>query len=153
MRLLATTALTLVPVILSQSPDAVAGTAGWVGAGLLGAVLAWLMFVHLPAKDKMITGMIEGRDALVRALAERHDATVRDLVAQVAAADKERRDDFRANLTAILTNCQRENEHVGALLEKGLAETSSVIVDLRRTIEDLRAFLLGGDRKAPPPGH
>ena len=44
--------------MLSQI-DAIPGAAGWAGTGLLGAVLAWLCFIHLPAKDKQIKEMLE----------------------------------------------------------------------------------------------
>ena len=49
--------------VLAQSPDPIAGGAGWVGAGLLGLVLGWLLLVHLPAKDKQIMGLIADCDA------------------------------------------------------------------------------------------
>lgn len=37
---------------------------GWVGTGLLGSVLAWLLWVHLPAKDKQVSDMLD-RHAVV----------------------------------------------------------------------------------------
>lgn len=37
----------------------VPGASGWVGAGLLGAVLGWLLFLHLPAKDKLIIDLVK----------------------------------------------------------------------------------------------
>lgn len=43
----------------SDPSDPLSGGAGWVGAGLLGAVLAWLLFIHLPAKDKLITNLMD----------------------------------------------------------------------------------------------
>jgi PAS domain S-box-containing protein len=42
-------------MMLAQQTDPLSGGAGWIGAGLLGAVLAWLLWVHLPAKDNRIT--------------------------------------------------------------------------------------------------
>ena len=35
---------------------------GWAGAGLLGLVLAWLLFIHLPAKDKQIVEANDKKD-------------------------------------------------------------------------------------------
>ncbi len=49
-------------LVLAQAVDPLSGGAGWVGAGLLGAVLAWLMFAHLPAKDRQISAIIETKD-------------------------------------------------------------------------------------------
>ena len=51
--------LIFVPFAQAIPSDPLAGGAGWVGAGLLGAVLSWLMFVHLPAKDKQIGQLLE----------------------------------------------------------------------------------------------
>lgn len=38
--------------------DAISGSAGWAGAGLLGLVLCWVMFYHLPGQNKMFHDMI-----------------------------------------------------------------------------------------------
>ena len=43
--------------ILSQGTD-VGNIGGWVSAGLLGSVLAWLLHKHLPDKDKQIADLI-----------------------------------------------------------------------------------------------
>ena len=46
-------------LILAQSvADPISGSAGFVGTGLLGAVLGWLLFFHLPAKDKQMKEFI-----------------------------------------------------------------------------------------------
>lgn len=50
-------------LLLAQAIEPISGGAGWVGAGLLGAVLAWLLLVHIPAKDKQIKDLIEAKDA------------------------------------------------------------------------------------------
>lgn len=42
--------------------------AGWVGAGLLGSVLAWLMFKHLPSKDEQVRLLIEMKDKQIAAI-------------------------------------------------------------------------------------
>lgn len=42
-----------------NDPSVLGGYSGWAGAGLLGLVLAWLLFVHLPAKDKQIMAMLD----------------------------------------------------------------------------------------------
>lgn len=46
----------------SLPADPISGGAGWVGAGLLGLVLSWLLLVHLPAKDKQIKELAEAKD-------------------------------------------------------------------------------------------
>jgi hypothetical protein len=39
--------------------DPISGGAGWLGAGLLGAVLAWIFFVRLPANDKQTKELLD----------------------------------------------------------------------------------------------
>jgi hypothetical protein len=46
-------------LLLAQAADPLSGGAGWLGAGLLGAVLAWLCLVHLPAKDKQLREIMD----------------------------------------------------------------------------------------------
>jgi len=64
---------------LAQTPaESLAGGAGWVGAGLLGGVLAWLMFVHLPSKDKQIKELIDGKDSFSNAQREQYLGALRE---------------------------------------------------------------------------
>lgn len=67
-------------MVIGQAGEPISGGAGWVGAGMLGSVLAWLLFVHLPSKDKQIKEMIESRDSLVKELADTHRKAVADVV-------------------------------------------------------------------------
>lgn len=50
--------------------DPIGGPQGWVGAGLLGTVLAWLLLKHLPDKDKLITKLVEDKDKIIASLVE-----------------------------------------------------------------------------------
>ncbi len=52
-------------ILAAETVDAasLSGGAGWVGAGLLGAVLSWLLMIHLPAKDKQIATMLSDSSA------------------------------------------------------------------------------------------
>lgn len=118
------------------------GGAGWVGAGLLGAVLGWLLMIRMPAWDKLmsvkdlqIQTLIDSRDKLVREIAENHDKAF-------AIAEKDRRTDFQVALTTIADHCQRESEVMRGMLEKELSESSAAIVDLRRVVGDLHDALI-----------
>lgn len=59
-------------ILLAQIPttDAANIASGWIGVGLLGPVLAWLLWVHLPAKDKQIKDLLEVQDKNTREFLE-----------------------------------------------------------------------------------
>lgn len=115
------------------SVDVLPGAPTWAGMGLVTGLLWWLLFKHLPNKDRQIVGLIADRD---RAMAEkdaRHDAhtaeitarfnaTMFDVVARFTDLDKERRADFRDQLQSIASGCSREvnqlGEQVKALMEE-----------------------------------
>jgi hypothetical protein len=85
-----------------------AGWAGWVGAGLLGPVLGWLLFIYLPAKDKQLKEMIADKDALVTKLIQGYETRL-DTVSNVYRGDtKEMRDSFERALQSVLGHCEKE---------------------------------------------
>ncbi len=63
----------------------------------MGAVLAWLLFRHLPAKDAQVKELIERHDAVLDAQIERHDAVLKDA-----------RTEFRGALETVVNHCERE---------------------------------------------
>lgn len=81
--------------ILAQSAtvDPISGGAGWVGAGLLGAVLAWLLLRHLPEKDKQTK---EFSDKLV------------EVIKDNAKQTSELQSGFRVALKQIADHCETE---------------------------------------------
>lgn len=81
-------------------PDTLSGGGGWVGAGLLGLVLAWLLFWHLPAKDKQIGEVID-----------KH-----------AAEAKATRDDFKTALASIMAHCEGKVDRVAGDLAEARDE-------------------------------
>lgn len=84
-------------LLFAQSLESLSGGAGWVGAGLLGGVLAWLLFFHLPAKDKQIEAMIRNKDEQMGSLMIRHDAIM-----------TETRKDFKESLATVVAHCEKE---------------------------------------------
>lgn len=73
--------------------DPISGGAGWVGAGLLGLVLGWLLLVHLPAKDKQLenkdkqhTTSMELKDVQLKAFILEKDTALKE---QLEAKDKQ----------------------------------------------------------------
>jgi hypothetical protein len=87
--------------------DAITGGAGWVGASLLGLVLYWLAFHHLPAKDKFLKDLIDGHAGQITNLITAHDAKTK--------AD---RADYHASLDRVTTHCEKEL----ATITQGLME-------------------------------
>lgn len=106
-------------LLLAQASDPLSGGAGWIGAGLLGCVLAWLMFVHLPNKDKQMKDIIsffnENRDKMVEA----HRQDLQQLNAIFRADFKETRADF---VIALKENSNRLRDNTDHMehLTKGL---------------------------------
>lgn len=120
--------------ILAQAPpDPIGGGAGWLGAGLLGSVLAWLLLVYLPAQWKQFKELLneqaierekdrEERAASHRIMQEerekdrvsRHELVnnfQRALSDTYMGHDKEREQDrkeWSAALDKVLMHCQRE---------------------------------------------
>lgn len=99
-------------LLFAQSPDILAGTAGWAGAGLLGLVLSWLLLVHLPGKDKQI----------------------KELIADHLAVEKEQRKDYRdaliqqrSEFKATLDEMLKHNERIIGGLADALTDDLKMI--------------------------
>lgn len=116
--------------------DPISGGAGWVGAGLLGAVLAWLMFIHLPAKDKQVTGLIEGRNELSENLQNRYSASIKELQAGMAQISKEQREDHKQVVQMVMEHCRSETEHIAKSMADSMSEVTQAVLDLRRMMEE-----------------
>lgn len=102
--------------IFSQVPDAISGGSGWIGAGLLGSVLGWLLLKHLPAKDAQLEKLISTHngqieklhatcaeereaqsskfDAILNRVMDRHTSDNRDMIGEMKS-------EFRALSEAI----------------------------------------------------
>lgn len=120
--------IVLLPHAIAQvsGADSLSGGAGWVGAGLLGLVLGWLLIIHLPAKDKQIQTMINGRDQLAKDLSELYHK-----------ADDARREEFRRVLDLIVTHCKDETTALAQALHVEMEHLSGTIVELRQAVNVL----------------
>lgn len=112
--------------LLAQMADPISGGAGWIGAGLLGVVLAWLLLLHLPAKDKQLKEMIEGRDALAK-----------DLAIKTAEVAKQQRDDFKENLKSVTDHCKQDTEVMANSVRAEINHLSVAVTELRKAIDAL----------------
>lgn len=62
----------MIYLLAADEMAALSGGSGWLGAGLLGGVLAWLLFVHLPSKDKQLKEFMDAKDKHVEMMASRY---------------------------------------------------------------------------------
>ena len=105
----------------ADSLDPLAGGSGWVGAGLLGLVLCWLLFRHLPEKDKQLAELVS-----------KHEAHVASVLAQAARAAADERADYRAELAAERA-LRQEQSHATA---EALASLSGNLEALKNAIRE-----------------
>ena len=61
----------LCTLVLAQAVDPISGGAGWIGAGLLGLVLGWLLLIYLPSKDKQLKEFLEAKDLHVQHITDK----------------------------------------------------------------------------------
>ena len=118
----------------STSVDPLAGASGWIGSGLLGSVLAWLLFVHLPNKDKQILGLIESRDKLVEKLTVDFRQSLNDIVNKTEAKDKERSEDFKQSLQKVVDHCEKEVTGTVESLKKEVDRISQYVGELTKRV-------------------
>lgn len=100
-------------LLMSQS-DPLSGGAGWVGAGLLGLVLFWLLVIHLPSKDKQIKELIERQDKILEAkdlrileIITNFDQRIMSIVTAFLTENKEARNTFRDAINVFETQSER----------------------------------------------
>ena len=87
--------------------DPLTGGAGWAGAGILSLILSWLLFVRLPAQDKMVKDMVDGHN-------ERVDKIT---VANLLSLEK-REAMFQLALDKVISHYEREMTEMGGLFRE-----------------------------------
>jgi hypothetical protein len=102
--------------LFAQVANPIPGYEGWAGAGLLGLVLAWLFFWHLPAKDKQITDLVGEMTKLV----EKKDADAKDLVEKHDRRVDAMQVTFKESLQKVVDHCQSESEKLAETIKKVL---------------------------------
>ena len=122
--------------LFTQVADPISGGAGWVGAGLLGLVLGWLLLVHLPSKDKQLKDMINDKDKLFSDLSADKDrqlsekdkqintildhkwAAIESLIKDHSETLKHVTTEFRNSLQDVATHCEKTEERLIAFIER-----------------------------------
>ena len=117
----------LVYLTFGQITDPISGGAGWVGAGLLGAVLAWLTLKHLPAKDAQLERIISNHLLAEAAQREHH-----------FRLEEEQRKEYRETLNKIMDHSRTQVEGLAQALRDDLMALHKAIDTLDDTV---RLFL------------
>lgn len=100
-------------LLLAQSSiDPIAGGAGWVGAGLLGLVLSWLLLVHLPAKDKQLKEFMDSKDTHIASLTEKYEKKLELVTLTFEKEATEARNDFKRTLDIVMGHCTDETKKI-----------------------------------------
>jgi hypothetical protein len=139
--------LTLAAIVAQAAPptpDVISGGAGWAGAGLLGLVLGWLLFVHLPAKDKQIAELVKSRDDMVKELTGSFREGIVESEKRATEVDRERREDYRISLQMVVSHCEKEMSSTSTVMRQNLDESNRLLGELRGLMKEIR------DRKGGP---
>lgn len=156
----------LIATLWAQTGGIPEGPAGWVAMagtlGLLGPVLYWLCYSHLPAKDQQIKDLVKDKDQQIKDLIESKDQAIADKDAQIRALievkDKALGDkdalilglikNERDAVTAIATvhketvrevaaHCEREVEKLSGHWQRELSNLTLAVQDLSQKIDEM----------------
>ncbi len=117
-------------------PDPISGGAGWIGAGLLGLVLSWLLLKHLPDKDKQIRDLMkdhleaEKAQRAIYAEAEKDQRTVH------ASLEREQRAEYRQTFDVLLDHFRRRDEGLAGALKTDMQVMQEMLESVRDTLRD-----------------
>jgi len=97
--------------------DALSGGSGWVGAGLLGAVLCWLLLKHLPDKDRQSSE----KDQQIGKMVETRDRQIQQVVLDMHGRMDMQRKEFGESLVTVTKAFEAETLAERAACEKHFA--------------------------------
>jgi hypothetical protein len=125
--------------MLAQTTDPISGGAGWVGAGLLGLVLSWLLLKYLPDKDRQLKELIDAKDkalkdkddahaVMLTSMWLKHREQLAEFVSEAQRIATEQRAEFRITLQMVIEHCRsdtasqttaivKELQHLGERIE------------------------------------
>ena len=118
--------LLTMPPLASQTADSLSGGAGWVGAGLLGLVLSWLLLKHLPDKAK------EYREEI-----DRHLEAEASQRANHIELEKEQRNEYRATLQLMLQHSEKQVETLANALRADLQSLQEAVNEMTKLMDNL----------------
>lgn len=119
--------------LVAQASDPISGGAGWVGTGLLGSVLGWLLLKYLPDKDKQLKEMMSVHSDSLAAkdnvLLEKDKMILEIMERKEKVMDKigER---YTQSLQTITEHCRKETQNLGDLISRDLGQLTMAVQDL-----------------------
>lgn len=145
--------------IVAQSTDPISGGAGWIGAGLLGAVLAWLLLKHLPDKDRQISNLLQMKDKQVEDLLKVKNDQLKMMVESATQNQERMHTENQRALDRVIAHCkdemttnnvafQREMERFNQTLQRDLNQLGEAIEELSIA---LRGQQSSRSRQTRPP--
>lgn len=114
-----------------------------MGAGLLGLVLGWLMFIHLPAKDKQLQAVIDNKDKVLNDLIQAKDSRIKEVMEVKDQRIQQLSTDFRAALDKVVDHCQEEAER---LAERFSKEMASVRMEVQKPLNDMASRMVSSPK-------
>lgn len=98
---------------------------GWTGTGLLGAVLFWLLYKHLPEKDRQNRDQQAEHRADIKAQHKMHAEDIDRVHAN-----------FTKNLESITDHCKSELVEIAAMHHKETTRILELIKELKKDETD-----------------
>lgn len=107
---------------------------GIVMSGVVIFVLIYMLRVALP-------DIVDRHLKQVGEMVTRHKEESKLTREDHKAESKQTRDDYKESLKSVIDHCQRESSMRDDIMRREVAENTAAIMDLRRTLEDLRESL------------
>jgi len=121
--------------IVGQADSSVlSGASGWAGAGILGLVLAWLFFKHLPDKDALLERAQAGKD---KQLSEK-DTQIQNLIVSHNQREDKARETYERNVALLTEHCEREMQVMSDGVGKKVDTIASMIDSLNKLVDSLQ---------------
>ncbi len=136
---------TILTLLLSQVvPETPAGWAGWASFATSGGVLVWLLFWHLPAKDKQLKEMledsakrIEAKDAFILLLINAHLANEKEQRLTHVEIERAQRAEFKETLQEMVEHSRRQVEGLSAALKADIEGLQKAVEALTRAVDNM----------------
>ena len=135
-------AVSVTMLVAQANPEPLSGGAGWVGAGLLGLVLCWLLLKHLPDKDRQLENFIKSRDADKEAARQTFANEQKENRAANAQAIQDMQRTFAQAVNDMMTAFANEQRATRETHGQEMKEMRSLVVtvsdNFRTAVHDIR---------------